>query len=65
MTNPGVTLGVRVADLSLDEQGRVVIDDPQVADMVAAAGGSGPDVEMRANNCHGGNCARGCGAKPQ
>jgi hypothetical protein len=68
VANQGLTLAIRVEDLALDEEGRVTIQDPQVAKAVAAA------TETRrpralddqvTNNCHGGNCAAGCGTKPQ
>ncbi|GAB2587262.1 hypothetical protein GCM10027168_20070 [Streptomyces capparidis] len=58
----GLGLAVRVEDLALDDEGRVVVQDQQLAQTVAAAltplpGGGGGTV---VNNCHHGNCSSGC-----
>ncbi|MFB7464284.1 hypothetical protein ACFCZ1_12420 [Streptomyces sp. NPDC056224] len=65
MATQGPIFGFRTEDLTLDSDGQVRILDPQLARAVAAALAAQPDAEIRdaANNCHGGNCAKGCGSK--
>ncbi|WP_017242444.1 hypothetical protein [Streptomyces sp. SS] len=72
MAKDGLVFGFRTEDLALDGDGRVRILDPQVARAVAAALRARPDDDndddedgrLAANNCHGGNCAAGCGSGP-
>lgn len=67
MANQGPTFVFRTQDLTLESDGQVRILDPQLARSVAAAMAAEPDMEVRGepttNNCHGGNCAKGCGSK--
>lgn len=68
MADDGLTIALRVADLSLDDEGKVIIRDPQMAELITAAmerQSTGPIAAAAANNCHGGNCAAGCGVKPK
>ncbi|WP_327674931.1 hypothetical protein [Kitasatospora sp. NBC_00458] len=64
MASQGPTFAISTSDLTLDEEGRVHIQNPQLAESVAAAMASAPNVASRpsTNNCHGGNCAKGCGS---
>ncbi|MEU4064417.1 hypothetical protein AB0F25_18700 [Streptomyces wedmorensis] len=73
MAQQGLVFGFRTEDLALDSEGRIRILDPQVAQAVAAALRARPDDDnddddeggrLAANNCHGGNCAAGCGSGP-
>ncbi len=68
MADDGLTIALRVADLSLDEEGRVTIRDPQMAELITAAmerQSAAPIQAAVTNNCHGGNCVAGCGTKPK
>jgi len=64
MPDGTVGLNIRLEDVELDEEGNVTIMNPDVARMVAAAAGGGVS-QAATNNCHGGNCAAGCGVKPK
>ncbi|MED7954928.1 MULTISPECIES: hypothetical protein [unclassified Streptomyces] len=63
MASQGPTFAISTADLTLDDEGRVHIQNPELAESVVAAMASSPNASARAttNNCHGGNCAKGCG----
>lgn len=62
MTNEGLTIAIRVSDLTIDEEGKVTIHDPDVARLVASAAAVNEAKPTGGtNNCNGGNCARGCG----
>jgi hypothetical protein len=64
MADQGLTLAVRLSDLTLDEEGRVTIEDPEIAELLEAAKGPGSATRGNVtNNCRGGNCAAGCGVK--
>lgn len=68
MAKQGPIFGFRTEDLALDDAGQVRILDPQVARAVTAVLKARSDEEdslMAANNCHGGNCAAGCGSRPK
>lgn len=68
MADHDLMIAIRIADLALDEEGRVIIRDPEVARQVAAAAaraGTEDPNPPRVNNCHGGNCVKGCGEKPK
>lgn len=62
MTESDVTFGVRISDLSLDDEGNVVVSNDAVARALSNAIGE-PVGTANTNNCHGGNCAKGCGTK--
>ncbi|MGW6916905.1 hypothetical protein ACWGB8_24220 [Kitasatospora sp. NPDC054939] len=66
MASEKPTFAIRGDDLTLDDEGRVHIADPELARSVANVlaftphpGSSGTTV----NNCHGGNCSAGCAPK--
>ncbi|MBZ5710139.1 hypothetical protein [Nannocystis pusilla] len=67
MADQKLMITIQVADLALDEEGRVIIRNPAIAEQVAAAmrlTGLEDELTPRVvNNCHGGNCAAGCHPK--
>ena len=65
MAGQEFTVGVQLADLSLDDEGNVLVSNPAVARAIsdAIASGSGGAAARATNTCHGGNCAKGCGGK--
>ncbi|WAS91807.1 hypothetical protein [Nannocystis punicea] len=66
MADQGLMISIQVADLALDEEGKVIIRNPAIAEQVAAAmkrAETDDTPTPRVNNCHGGNCAAGCHPK--
>ncbi|MDC0672446.1 hypothetical protein [Nannocystis radixulma] len=66
MADQKLMITLQVADLALDEEGRVIIRNPAIAEQVAAAmkrAELDEGLAPRVNNCHGGNCAAGCHPK--
>ncbi|MGA5821476.1 hypothetical protein ACPC54_26830 [Kitasatospora sp. NPDC094028] len=63
MANQAPTFAFRTEDLTVDSDGKVRIQDPDLSRAVTAAMAAQPNPAQQptANNCHGGNCAKGCG----
>lgn len=65
MVQPGGLAGLSAEDITVDEEGRVVVTNPEVAEQLreAAAAGAGGAGGGTNSNCHGCNSAAGCGVK--
>ncbi|MGN9781409.1 hypothetical protein ACTMTF_08275 [Nonomuraea sp. ZG12] len=66
MADEESSVHVRAKDVSVDDEGRVTIDNPEIAQALTALA---RDLELTphpghsghvANNCFGGNCSMGC-----
>ncbi|MEV6975853.1 hypothetical protein [Kitasatospora sp. NPDC093806] len=67
MGTQGPTFNISSDDLALDEEGKVSIANPELAQSVASILAFTPNpthTSGTVNNCAGGNCAAGCG-KPK
>ncbi|MEV0826965.1 hypothetical protein [Nonomuraea rubra] len=57
---------VRASDVSIDDAGRVTIENPETAQALMALARYTPNPGHPGhvtNNCHGGNCSSGCAPK--
>jgi hypothetical protein len=64
MTGQGlsdVLSGLTPEQLSVDEEGRVMIDDPEIAARLREAAGKKPPEVPTNGNCSGCNTTAGCG----
>lgn len=57
-------VGVTAADITVDEAGRIIVANPQVAERLKAAAAAEPP-RAAGNNCTCVNTVAGCGAKQQ